>query len=97
VSGRVPGGGARVTFGRVSCRLVWTAYDECRMVCLEKVRLVQEYSAASSALVMANTKLKAARETDVGISDSLGVWKAASAKCVDTRQALLEHKAEHGC
>lgn len=67
------------------------------MVCLEKVRLVGEYAVASSAPVMANTKLRAARETDVGISDALGMWKAANAKCVETRQALQEHKAEHGC
>jgi len=72
-------------------------YDECRMVCSEKVRLVGEYSVASSALVIANTKLKAARDTGVGVSGALGVWKAASAKCVETRQALQEHKANHGC
>jgi hypothetical protein len=70
---------------------------DTRMVCLEKVRLVGEYSVASSAFVMANTKLKAARETGVGISGALGVWKAANAKCVETRQALQEHKANHGC
>lgn len=67
------------------------------MVCLEKVRLVEECAAASSALFTANTKLKAARESDVGVSDALGVWQAASAKCAETRQALMKHKAEHGC
>jgi hypothetical protein len=68
-----------------------------RMVCLEKVRLVEECAAVSSALFMANTKLKAARETDSGVPEALGTWKSASAKCVEIRQALQKHKAEHGC
>jgi len=46
---------------------------------------------------MANTKLKAARETDFGVPEALGTWKAASAKCVEIRQALQAHKANHGC
>jgi len=72
-------------------------YCENKMVCLEKVRLVEEYSVASSTLVLANTKLKTARKAHIGVSAALGVWKAASAKCVVTRQALQEHKAKHSC
>jgi hypothetical protein len=66
-------------------------YDECGMVCEEKIRLVDEYAAASSLLYTAMTTLHG--KTGAEFCKALTASKAARAKCVKTRLALSDHKA----
>jgi len=65
------------------------------MVCAEKMRLIEKYTAATSALSVATTKLQL--KTGVEFRESLAASKEARAKCANARQALLDHKARHGC
>jgi hypothetical protein len=61
------------------------------MVCEEKIRLLDEYTATTSVLFAAMTTLhgKAGEE----FCKALTASKAARAKCVKARLALRDHKA----
>jgi hypothetical protein len=65
-------------------------YDECGMVCEEKMRLLAAYRATTSALFTANNTLdlKAGAE----FRTALTAAEAARAKCVKARLALQDHK-----
>jgi hypothetical protein len=64
------------------------------MVCAEKTRLMDAYSAASLAFSAAVTKLRSA--TDAEFKQSLAARKAARTQCGDARLALWEHKDQDG-
>jgi hypothetical protein len=65
------------------------------MVCAEKIRLRDEYSAAVRCLraALKNLGTKTGDELVKGLAAS----KAAQAECAKARRALDEHKAQHGC
>jgi hypothetical protein len=65
------------------------------MVCREKIRLVEEYSAAALAVFFAVSKLR----TKIGaeFQDSLRDSESARNKCAKARSALRNHLAGHGC
>lgn len=72
-----------------------TRYDECVMVCGEKIRLIGAYQVATSALVAGTTVLRL--KTGAEYIKALTAQKLLRAKCQQTRLALRIHKAEHGC
>ncbi len=65
------------------------------MVCAEKIRLRDEYSAIVRCLrtALKNFGTKTGDELVKGLAAS----KAARAECAKARRALNEHKAQHGC
>jgi hypothetical protein len=65
------------------------------MACAEKVRLVEEYIAAASALsaVVHGVRLK----TGVKFREALAASKAEHTECARARCALLDHKLLHKC
>ena len=46
-------------------------YDECGMVCKERIRLLDEYAAATSAYRTAFAKVRPAKEAGAGLADRL--------------------------
>jgi hypothetical protein len=67
------------------------------MVCEEKVRLVEEYAAASSDYSLIVSKWRADKEAGFGLKEGLISVTAARVKCVQTRRTLRDHKDEHRC
>jgi len=65
-------------------------YDECRMVCGERMRLIGAYRVATSVLFSATQtlQLKAGAEFYTALTAS----NEARAKCVKARLALENHK-----
>ena len=72
-------------------------YDECGMVCNERIRLLDEYAAATSAYRTAFAKVRPAKEAGLGLTESLLASKEARETCAKARLALRHHKGEHGC
>jgi hypothetical protein len=72
-------------------------YDECGMVCNERIRLLDEYAAATSAYRSAFAKVRQAKEAGAGLSEVLLASKAARETCAKARLALRHHKIQHGC
>ena len=67
------------------------------MVCGEKIPLVEEYAAASSALFVTVTNLRSVGVSMVRPSADLSALESAKAKCVHARVAVRAHTGEHGC
>jgi len=67
------------------------------MACNERIRLLDEYAAATSAYRKAFAKVRPAKEAGAGLSKVLLASKAARTKCAEARLALRKHKVEHGC
>ena len=65
------------------------------MVCAEKIRLVDEYAAATSALFGAVTELRL--KTGSQFREALATSETARAECVKARRALRDHTSRHGC
>ena len=65
------------------------------MVCAEKIRLRDEYSATVRRLRAALKNL--GTKTGDELVKALTASKAARAECVKARRALDEHKAQHEC
>lgn len=85
------------TASRTSLDLAWIrvvglffVYDECGMVCEERMRLLDAYRVATSALFTAATtfQLKAGPEFRTAFMAA----EEARAKCVKARLALWDHK-----
>jgi len=70
--------------------LGYFVYDECGMVCEEKLRLLAEYRVATSVLFTANATLNL--KTGAEFRTALKASEAARAKCVKARLALQDHK-----
>jgi hypothetical protein len=66
-----------------------------KTICAEKMRLLDEYVAATSALHAAAIVLRMA--TGAGFPKTPDASEAAREKCVGARRALLGHKNLHGC
>ena|ERR1017187_10804475 len=74
---------------------VFRKYDECEMVCAEKMRLLHGYSVATSASFIANTKLQL--KTGLEFRTALMLSVQARAECAKARLAFQDHTAEHHC
>ena len=86
---------------RIGCGLSEQAcYDygtipHARTVCVAKMRLIDAYTAKTSALFEAITSLSL--KTGAEFAKALAVSKAIRADCVKARRVLDNHKARHGC
>ena len=65
------------------------------MICLQKVRLLSGFAAATSDLHVAATKLL--REDVDGFQDALAATKAEQAKCKKAWLDFLMHRKVHRC
>jgi len=65
------------------------------MVCAEKIRLVGNYAATTSALYQAVTELQL--KTGSQFRKALASSEAARAECIKARRALRDHTFRHGC
>jgi hypothetical protein len=69
-------------------------YDERGMVCEEKLRLVEKYTASTWVLFSALTKLQEKTGKGIGenLCSALNASKTARGYCVKARLALRDHK-----
>ena len=65
------------------------------MVCAEKMRLVDQYTRATSLLFGA--VIGVGFKTGMELRKGRVASRAARAECFETRRALEDHKAQHGC
>jgi hypothetical protein len=65
------------------------------MVCVEKIRLIEKYAAATSAAFVAAAALDG--KTYSQFRAALAASQAAHAECIRTRLALRDHTFRHGC
>jgi len=72
-----------------------TAARILTMPCPEKIRLIEEYTAATSELYIAVTVVRSS--SGVELMEAKQVSQAARSKCEQARHALQSHKSEHGC
>lgn len=65
------------------------------MPCPEQMRLIEEYTAATSELHVAVTVVRS--NSGVQLIEAKKVSQAARSRCEQARHALQSHKSEHGC
>jgi hypothetical protein len=65
------------------------------MVCEEKIRLIEEYAAATSAVFRAVTELRL--KTGSQFRKTLATSETARAECGKARRALRDHVFRHRC
>ena len=65
------------------------------MACVEKIRLLDRYAAATSALYSAVAKLQS--KTGAEFREGLATSETARAECTKARRALRDHSVQHGC
>lgn len=65
------------------------------MVCREKLRLTEVYTAATSAYFRATAEIGS--KSGEEFHELLPVLQAARAACIKARHAIRHHKAKHGC
>jgi len=61
------------------------------------MRLIEEYTEASSAFFRATVRLREANASVVRPSPTLSVFDGAKCRCSQARLALFAHKDKHGC
>lgn len=64
-------------------------------MCAERIRLVEQYTAAASALFAKASVLSS--KQGVAFQRGLAASKAVRVECIDARQQLHAHVAEHRC